>query len=547
MVATLTNTRRWLLVALALAWAGCGPAEVDSDGDGYADERDCDPGDPSVHPGAADTWGDDRDDNCDGTDGTDADGDGFAVDADPASQAPDCDDDDPGSWPGRPWEDPGDGIDEDCDGTDGSSAEASRTAWVAGSDDAGTGWGIAGGGDLDGDGVPDLLVGSPSWNGGVGRVLAYSGSSLLGAGELTEEEADYRILGSSTHPVAMGSSVAFLGDRDGDGRDEVLAGGMYWVPAAAWLTFSSELDAETEVEVEDVALQFSDEAHPAMGSVVAASPRGSVLLGAPTDISGSSGGYIFEPQPDWPDEVGAEDASAAIEIPGEQGFGEWGLALADVDGDGLDDAVLAQPGLGVGIALGASLQEEEVVTVLDHALLWPEPFWGAGRSAARIGDVDGDGADEIAIGGPQDVEGGPGLAYVVGSRLLAGHDEAELSEVGVLLTGQEDGDGFGVAVAGGGDVDGDDIPDLLVVGEAKQGRLWVFSGVDLAAALDGGPTPGARATFAFAEAPFGLWMVRGLSILGDVDGDGVQDIAVGYYDEATRERGVSIILGYAGD
>ncbi|NLA36296.1 MAG: hypothetical protein GX868_11530, partial [Actinobacteria bacterium] len=56
---------------------GTGPGEtttttaslVDADGDGYHSGVDCNDGDASINPGAADAAGDDIDQNCDGVDG----------------------------------------------------------------------------------------------------------------------------------------------------------------------------------------------------------------------------------------------------------------------------------------------------------------------------------------------------------------------------------------------------------------------------------------------------------------------------------------------
>jgi hypothetical protein len=81
---------------------------VDADGDGYAAPEDCDDTDPSVHPGAEDTWYDGLDADCAGNDDHDQDADGIAVGAD-------CDDTDPEARFVSP-ERCGDGVDNDCNG-----------------------------------------------------------------------------------------------------------------------------------------------------------------------------------------------------------------------------------------------------------------------------------------------------------------------------------------------------------------------------------------------------------------------------------------------
>ncbi len=75
---------------------------TDDDGDGFDDcfQADCDDEDPSVHPGAEDPIDDGVDQNCDGVDGVDADGDGFAGGV---GEGLDCDDSDADIHPGAVW------------------------------------------------------------------------------------------------------------------------------------------------------------------------------------------------------------------------------------------------------------------------------------------------------------------------------------------------------------------------------------------------------------------------------------------------------------
>lgn len=84
----------------------------DADGDGWsADGGDCDDEDPGISPNATDIVGDRIDQNCDGIDGTDQDGDGFAA---IYSGGDDCNDDNASYYPGAT--EGCDGSDYDCDG-----------------------------------------------------------------------------------------------------------------------------------------------------------------------------------------------------------------------------------------------------------------------------------------------------------------------------------------------------------------------------------------------------------------------------------------------
>ncbi len=108
---------------------------VDADADGIGAPADCDDADPTVNPLARDAAGDGIDADCDGVDGVDRDGDGYAA---RATGGADCDDSNPAAHPGAA-DDSADGVDQDCSGLDGS-AGSQRT-------------------DLDGDGYDGTAFG----------------------------------------------------------------------------------------------------------------------------------------------------------------------------------------------------------------------------------------------------------------------------------------------------------------------------------------------------------------------------------------------------
>ncbi len=111
----------WTLLALSVlipSLSGCAETEVryDFDEDGFEDGADCMPEDASGYPGALDPVGDEIDQNCDGTDGIDVDGDGYARPG-ATAETEDCDDTLDSVNPGA-TEEAGNGVDEDCDGLD---------------------------------------------------------------------------------------------------------------------------------------------------------------------------------------------------------------------------------------------------------------------------------------------------------------------------------------------------------------------------------------------------------------------------------------------
>ena len=103
---------RWLpLLLLACNDPSEDPGLIDGDGDGFPAERDCDDRDPGIYPGATDSWYDGVDSDCDGRDDYDQDEDGAQWEVHGGT---DCDDLDPAIGP-HAVEVPYDLVDNDCD------------------------------------------------------------------------------------------------------------------------------------------------------------------------------------------------------------------------------------------------------------------------------------------------------------------------------------------------------------------------------------------------------------------------------------------------
>lgn len=305
--------------------------------------------------------------------------------------------------------------------------------------------------DVDGDGVPDAVAGAPFANTPIqqqGMLLVLSGvdGSVL-----------FSVLGPPQQYAWLGLASVLVGDLDGDGRSEFASG--------------------------------------AAGGVRVYSGASASLLMT-----------IFPPTPpclDWrPFDAG------------------------DVNGDGVPDLVLGCPFSSPGGVPNAGMAA--VVSGADGSLL---QFWPGqtlknhlGWSAALAGDLDGDSVPDVIAGAPYFTQPNlftdPGLSY---AQLFSG------GTGGLLQTYYSDfGNGcgncyttqFGWSVAGGGDVNGDGAPDVIV-GETQvspnQG-LAVFSG--------------AGGGLLYETADGTGW---GVQHLGDVDGDGFGDFLgamAGYYSNA---------------
>ena len=144
----------------------------------------------------------------------DKDGDGWTIDGG------DCDDGDPAIHPGA-GDRVGDGVDNDCDGFIDEWASLSEGKDVSG-DEAHLhlGWSLSVAGDVDGDGVTDLLAGTASTLGSTRGVLAY-----LFSGPFTPDLDLARAVITGDVPVpGTGATLAGAGDTNGDGFADFLVG-----------------------------------------------------------------------------------------------------------------------------------------------------------------------------------------------------------------------------------------------------------------------------------------------------------------------------------
>ena len=159
-----------------------------------------------------------------------------------------------------------------------------------------------------------------------------------------------------------------------------------------------------------------------------------------------------------------------------------------------------------------------------------------GLSVASLGDLDGDGVGDLAVGAPGDDDGGQwrGAVWVLflnPDGTVKSHQKISDTEGG--FTGiLDDGDLFGSSAASLGDLDGDGVGDLAVGaaydhdGGTDRGAVWVLF-------LDTDGTVKSHQKISDIEGGFTGILddadLFGVSVtpLGDLDGDGVTDLAVG--------------------
>ncbi len=175
----------------------------------------------------------------------------------------------------------------------------------------------------------------------------------------------------------------------------------------------------------------------------------------------------------------------------------------------------------------------------------------SGRSVSTAGDVNDDGIDDLLIGAHQaDTNGsGSGSSYVVFGRSTGFSSTIDLSSLdgnsGFRLDGAANGDQSGYSVSTAGDVNGDDIDDLLIGapyadpnGNENSGSSYVvfgrstgFNSVIELSSLNG--TSGFRLDGVTAGDESGA----SVSTAGDVNGDDIDDLLIGAHGAGTNGSG----------
>lgn len=419
-------------------------------------------------------------------------------------------------------------IDPDAlDGTDGFNITGATT-------DDRLGTSVENAGDINGDGFADIIVSGRDRLGGTVYNYVVFGSSEPFPADFNITELDGSN-GFAIDTVDKPWYVKAAGDINGDGYDDLMVG--------------TTNDAD-EYGYEDVHVVFgkADGFEPYFWLEQLDGENGFTLNGPPRSTANYTIAAAGDTNGDGFDDVlittdyearlllgkaggFAADAivtevTTSIFSQLERGY-EPPSGIGDINGDGFGDVAI-----GEAVIFGGAdgFPDGLTVDVLDGSngfRLDPDVT----RSVAAAGDVNGDGIDDFIVGNPYAMPHGHidgGEAYVVFGR-------ADGFDASLDLEALDGSDGFvirgptlsqlGVEVAGAGDVNGDGFDDVLV--QTRYGRAHVvFGRAEFhTPGFDVDDLDGSSGFEIDSADPYSG--VEDIAALGDFNGDGFADLAVG--------------------
>lgn len=442
---------------------------------------------------------------------------------------------------------------------------------------------VSGGGDINGDGIDDFIV-SARYNDGngtdAGRVYVVFGTSNATRSniDLTGFSASDGFYVDGVAGDAIGASVDVVGDVNGDGIDDFAIGAPSASGSGAvWVIFGQTGATRANINLGSLAasdgfLILGDAAGDSFGNSVAGAGDvngdgfDDIVIGAPFgDDGGANAGeaYIIFGR------AGATRATIDVtSLAAADGFITIGnldderaaravSGAGDINGDGIDDFLVGAPYSDDGgnirgkvyVVFGQGGTSRNNIDFANFSATDGFAIRGAqspdvaGNSVANIGDVNGDGIDDLVFGAYRQGTS-TGAAYVIFGRAGSTRANIELSSLtatdGFLITGDATGDSFGFSVSGAGDINGDGINDLVVGahrgddGGTDAGEAYVILGragstratidVTTLAAADG---------FIIRGDSGNDQAGRAVGFAGDVNDDGIDDLIVGAHFDST--------------
>ena len=395
---------------------------------------------------------------------------------------------------------------------------------------------ISNAGDINGDGIADIVIGAELASPTDERLNAGQGYVVFGKRGGLDALIDLPSLNGSNGFVinginradGTGFSASSAGDINGDGIDDVIIGapsadlsesrfnaGQSYIIFGKRTGFSSTLEAS--------ALDGSN------GFIVSG-------IGTRGDISNN------------------DNAGRAVD------------GIGDVNGDGIDDLLMTSPGFdpdgrrnagqsyvvfGKRTGFSSNLSLGSINGSNGFKINGIAENDRIGGSVSSLGDFNNDGISDFIIGAggaSPDGKDRAGQSYVIFGKRTGFGSALELSDLngsnGFKVNGANALNRAGTAVSGAGDINADGIDDLIIGSPTNVGRSYVVFGRSgsFGSEFDLGDINGSNG-FVINGGTFISRSGESVGEAGDINGDGIDDVVIGAPSSRTSGGEVFVVYG----